>query len=79
MSIKSAAAYVQKLEADSAFARLIKDTKDVESRKKILSSADFDFTKAELDSVVSALSKDRLAALTSRLTDLTSMQITVHS
>ena len=68
MSIKSAQAYVARLQADSEFSRLIRYAKDAESRNKIVKSAGFDFTKGELDSVVSTLSEVQMAALAS-LTD----------
>ena len=71
MSIKSAKAYVDRLSTDSRFGQQIKNARDSASRKRILSSAGFEFTKSELDSVVSALSVDRRAALSSTLIDMT--------
>ena len=65
MSIKSAQAYLARLQADSGFCRLIRDAKDAESRNQIVKSAGFVFTKVELDSVVSTLSREEMAALSS--------------
>ena len=70
MSIKSAKAYVDRLSTDSRFGQSIKNAPDAASRTKIVSSAGFTFTKAELDSVVSALSKDQIATFSAALTAL---------
>ena len=67
MSIDSAKAYVERLVADSEFGRRVRDAPNADSRKKVLRSEGFNFSKAELDSVVSALSKDRIAAIASAL------------
>ena len=67
MSIESAKAYIDRLVADSAFGRQVRDAPGADGRKKILQSEGFDFTKAELDSVVATLSKDRIVAIASVL------------
>ena len=75
MSIESARAYVKRLATDARFARSIKDAKDAESRRRILTGAGLSFTKAELDSAVSALPADQLSAISSIFGNVTSMKI----
>lgn len=75
MSIDSAKAYVARLVADPAFGRQIVDARDSETRVKILKSEGYSFTKSELDSVVSGLPKDRLAALAPILNGITDYHV----
>ncbi len=53
MSVKSAKAYVDRLLTDAEFSRSIRNAADARSAEKLLKSAGFVFTRADLDRVVS--------------------------
>ena len=63
MSLKSAQAFVKKLQTDKKFRDTIKATTE-DNHKKMIADAGFDFTKEELIQVMKKLSDDELKSVT---------------
>jgi predicted ribosomally synthesized peptide with nif11-like leader len=63
MSTKSAEAYVKRLLTDEEFNERIRKAPDAESRRSIIQSEGFDFTKEEADSVASRLTEEDISAI----------------
>ena len=63
MSIQSAKAYVEKLKADEDFAKHIISAADAKTRQEIILTEGFNFTKTDINFVVSELSDEETSEL----------------
>ncbi|MDW7650929.1 MAG: Nif11-like leader peptide family RiPP precursor [Bacillota bacterium] len=64
MSIESAKSYVERLKTDEDFSECILNAENADARKKIVQVEGFNFTKEDIDAVVSMLSDEELSDVT---------------
>lgn len=64
MSMQSAQAYVDRFLADEDFAKRVIAAADANSRKSLVESEGFYFTRSEIDSVVSELTPEQYSDIT---------------
>jgi len=63
MSVESAKKFIEKVKADEAFAKKVKECKDSEARLAFAKASGFDFTAEEIKGLKTELSDDELDAV----------------